>query len=218
MLYSLKIFKLEIILDAITNFVNLLSQYMTPSMIGLRYSKARTQKLLTAEAECIVEKDAVTEVDDQIGEDSTNNGNNGKPCFAKNTKCTMTGDNEDKGDRHRNNGYDGCRHNIPIVTNYYCYDQRVYNIYRVRDEEESGRSHGLGINASLIGEALNLLKAVNWRYVLIATSLMIVGITLVFCLGVDMLSWLIFHKVFGYLFNNNLVVAKDKDEVPLCTV
>ena len=71
--------------------------------------------------------------------------------------------------------------------------------------ESAQKSSGFGI-----WDAIGIL---NWKYILIVLTL-IFGVTVFLCyLGADMLSWLIFHKVFGYLFNNHFVVVKS--DVPV---
>lgn len=99
---------------------NMFSQCLTYAL-PFRQSLRVTE---SAETETVEDADA----DDQSGDNlSTNGSNNETPSFSTTSKCTMTGDNEDKDDgESTNHCCDGCKHNIPIVTNYYCYDQRVY--------------------------------------------------------------------------------------------
>ena len=137
MKFSVKLLNLLPIFDIFAYIVNLFVGVVSPVKPFCHSEAKAVKQQTTAESETM-EKDIgtdgsddsssySTDGDNQSSERFANNANNGTSYYAKNTKCTMTGDNDDKDDRNRsNNCYDGCKHNIPIVTNYYCYDQRVY--------------------------------------------------------------------------------------------
>ena len=65
------------------------------------------------------------------GDNKTNVNNYGSSGDSNNTKFTTTEDNDDKNkeDDNNNNCFSYSKsttHPNPVITNYYCYDQRVY--------------------------------------------------------------------------------------------